>query len=71
MNLLQLEPSLPLVTPKGKGRAVVLIDYGVEENLLWVVFLNDNGECWTFQNKDVRLEPNFTIGAKRSGSPVS
>lgn len=70
MNLLQLEPSLPLITPKGKGRAVVLIDYGVEENLLWVVFLNDTGECWAFQNKDVRLEPNITIGAKRSGSPI-
>lgn len=70
MSLLQLEPSIPLLTPKGRGRAVVLIDYGVEENLLWVVFLDDNGECWTFQNRDVRAEPNLTMGAKRS-SPIS
>jgi hypothetical protein len=70
MALLQLEPSLPLVTPKGKGRAVVLIDYGIEENLLWVVFIDETGECWAFQNKDVRLESNITIGAKRDSSPL-
>lgn len=63
--LLQLEPSIPLITPKGRGRAVVLIDYGIEENLLWVVFLDDSGECWTFQNKDIRAEANITMGAKR------
>ena len=28
MTLLQLNPPLPLVTPKGKGLAYVLIDYG-------------------------------------------
>jgi hypothetical protein len=68
MNLLQLEPSLPLITPKGRGRAVVLIDYGIEENLLWVVFLDETGECWTFPNKDIRAEANITMGAKRSHS---
>lgn len=65
MNLLQLEPSIPLMTPKGRGRAIVLIDYGIEENLLWVVFLDETGECWTFQNKHIHAEPNITMGAKR------
>jgi hypothetical protein len=69
MNLLQLEPSIPLLTPRGRGRAVVLIDYGIEEHLLWVVFLDDTGECWTFPNKEVRAEPNLTMGAKRA-SPI-
>lgn len=26
--LLQLNPSIPVITPKGSGEAVVLIDYG-------------------------------------------
>ena len=68
MNLLQLEPSIPLITPKGAGRAVVLIDYGIEEHLLWVCFIDDTGECWTFQNRDIKAQPNLTMGAKRAAS---
>lgn len=29
---------------------------------MWVVFLNENGECWTFPNGDVRMVNNFTLG---------
>jgi len=45
MFLLQLDPSIPVITPKGDGYAHILIDYGAEFNLLWVVFLDDSGEC--------------------------
>lgn len=58
----QLDPPLPLVTPKGSGWAHLVIDYGQEHDLLWVVFLNDGGQCWTFRNPDVRMEPNVTMG---------
>lgn len=60
--LLQLNPALPLETPKGKGWGHFLIDYSQEHNLLWVIFLEENGECWTFPNSEVRMVPNLSLG---------
>ena len=60
--LLQLDPPIPLETPKGKGYAHVLIDYGQEFNLLWVVFIDDTQECWTFANPDIKIQSNITLG---------
>lgn len=62
MALVQLDPPLPLDTPKGKGLAHVLIDYGIEHDLCWVVFIDDTGECWTFRNKEIKAQKNFTFG---------
>lgn len=59
--LLQLNPPLPLTTPKGRGLAHMVIDYGPEHNLLWVVF-QDSGEIWTFGNPEVRADQNITMG---------
>jgi hypothetical protein len=61
-NLIQLNPPLPIVTPLGKGLAHVLIDYGIEHDLMWVCFQNDTGECWTWSNKDIRADKNITLG---------
>jgi hypothetical protein len=43
--MIQLNPTLPLETPRGKGFAHFVIDYSQEHDLLWVVFLDDSGEC--------------------------
>jgi hypothetical protein len=59
--LLQLNPPMPVVTPKGKGMAQVLVDYGPEFDLIWVVF-QDDGECWSWRNQDIRAEKNITLG---------
>jgi len=58
--MLQLSPPLPVKTPKGKAFAHVLIDLGIEHNLLWVCF-QDNGECWTWANQDIRAQENITL----------
>ena len=58
----QLNPPLPMVTPKGNGLAHFIIDYGVEHNLMFTVFLDDNGECWTFDTCNVRMAKNITLG---------
>ena len=63
--LLQLDPPMPVHTPKGDAVAHVLIDYGLEHDLMWVCFLDDSGECWTFGNREVRALPNATYGAPR------
>lgn len=59
--LTQIEP-LPVTTPRGPGYAHFVIDYGMEHNLQWVVFLNSDGQCWTFCNPEIRLSPNHTLG---------
>lgn len=62
MTILQLNPPLPLMTPKGEGLAHIVIDCGIEHNLQWVVFINDTGECWTYQNPEIRACKNITYG---------
>ncbi|MGG5817648.1 hypothetical protein [Falsiroseomonas sp. HW251] len=71
--ILQLDPPLPLVTPKGKGLAHFLLDYGAESHLLWVVFLDSDGSCWTVPNSEIRIEANWSIGRRPppDGHPVS
>lgn len=60
--LMQLNPPLPLETPKGKAWAVAMLDYGPQWDLQWVTFLHETGECWTFLNSDIRQGDNYTFG---------
>lgn len=60
--IVQLNPTIPLITPKGKGFAHLLIDYSQEHDLMWVVFINESGECWTFKNSEVRIVDNLSLG---------
>ena len=69
--LTQLQPTIPLLTPKGKGFAHFVIDYSQEHDLLWVVFLDETGECWTFSNADIRLQSNFTLNRKPEGGAAA
>lgn len=57
----QLNPALPLTTPKGKAWAHFVIDYGMESDLLWVCFQDETGECWTWGNRDIRIQSNATL----------
>ena len=59
-EMLQLNPPLPVVTPKGKALAHVLIDYGPEADLIWICF-QDTGEIWCWQNQEVRAGKNITF----------
>lgn len=60
--ILQLNPPIPVETPKGPGMAHLVIDYGIEHNLFWVVFLDATGECWTYANPEIRAQKNVTLG---------
>lgn len=64
--ILQLNPPIPLETPKGKGFAFFLIDYSSEHHLLWVAFICETGECWTFQNPEIKLQSNPSLGIRGS-----
>lgn len=60
----QLNPPIPLETPKGAGMAVGVIDYGPDYDLLWVVLDDATGECWTCNNAKVRGVRNITMGRR-------
>jgi hypothetical protein len=61
----QLNPPLPLETVKGPGWAHFVIDYGPEAALLWVVFMDRDGACWTIPNAEVRMCFNWTMGRRK------
>jgi hypothetical protein len=60
----QLNPPLPMRTPKGDGLAHFVIDYGPESNLLWVVFMQKDGACWAVPNPEVSLKANWSMGRR-------
>ena len=66
MSMLQLNPAIQVVTPNGKAIAHILIDYGIEADLIWVCF-QANGECWCWKNQDVRADTNLTFGRMPNG----
>ena len=61
----QLNPPLPLETPKDSGLAHFVIDYGPEAALMWVVFMDKDGACWTVPNPEIRLQFNWTMGRRK------
>lgn len=62
--IIQLNPTIPVNTSKGHAQAIMVIDYGTEHDLLWVCFLDSNGQCWTFKNQEIRGEKNYTMGRR-------
>ena len=62
MIVTQLNPPLPLQTPKGNALCHFMIDYSIEHHLYWVCFINETGECWTFANPEIRAESNISYG---------
>lgn len=68
--MLQLDPQIPMITPKGKGQCIFVIDYSEEHDLKWVVIQDDTGEIWCWPNDKVRGFKNITMG-RNSVSKIS
>lgn len=64
--LLQLDPPIPLDTPRGAALAHLVVDYGVEHNLMWTCAIDATGECWTFANPEIRFQKNISYGRLRT-----
>ncbi len=62
MELKQLNPAIPCITPKGAALAIFISFPSEEHNLLWTVCQDDTGEVWTWENPDIRLTRNITFG---------
>ena len=63
--IIQLDPTIPMDTPKGPAKAHFLIDYGQEHHLLWITFIDATGECWTWPNPKIRLQENVSMDQMR------
>jgi len=59
--MLQLNPPIPVVTPKGKALAYGWIDNGIEHDLQWICCQDSTGEWWTWRNQLVRAQINITL----------
>jgi hypothetical protein len=71
MGLLQLNPPIPLVTPKGKAHAHIFIDYGIEHYGVFVCFLDDGtGDCYLVNNKHAKIQGNWTFDRKSPKAPI-
>lgn len=57
--MMQLNPPLPLQTPRGEGWAHLATWNSLEHSIYWTVFLDD-GSIWTFRNEEVRACKNTT-----------
>jgi hypothetical protein len=60
--ILQLNPTIPIIriSDKMNGYALVIIDYSQEHHLLFVCAM-DNGEIWTLNNKEIRIQKNISL----------
>lgn len=58
--ILQLNPTILVETPLGRGQALFLIDYGMHQNTCWVVALEKDGVVKHFDCNDILISTNFT-----------
>lgn len=60
--MLQLNPTIPIIrmSDKMNGYAFMVIDYSQEHHLLFVCAM-DNGEIWTLNNKEIRIQSNISL----------
>lgn len=69
--IVRINPPLFLDTPRGHATAHFLIDYSQEHDLLWVTFVDDTGECWTFRNDQIRMRANQSLRPDKAGAPAA
>lgn len=51
-------------TPHGRGQVLFLIDYGVHENTIWVVGIEETREVKHYNSNQIKIEFNNTLSYK-------
>jgi hypothetical protein len=57
----EIEQVLWVETPHGIGQALFLMDYGVHENTIWVVALEQTREIKHYNSNQIKIAWNHTI----------
>ena len=63
MEVIQLNPELWMMTPKGEGLAFLVTDYGLDHNKIFTIMLN-HGEILDFDLRDCRRCENPSFGVQ-------
>jgi hypothetical protein len=66
--MLQLNPEMWMMTPKGEGMAFIVTDYGLDHNKVFTIMLQ-SGDILDFDMKDVRRTENPSFGVKAPEVP--
>lgn len=59
IHISQINPPIPVITPKGKGLAYFIRDYGPDAQDIWTVCISEgecNGQFWSFQNPEIGVD---------------
>jgi hypothetical protein len=62
--ILQLNPTIPLDTPKGPADAFFLYDYSEQHKTMFGCFVRATGEFWIVPRDQVKLQKNITAGVR-------
>lgn len=60
--ILQLSPPIQVHTPIGNGWALLIIDYSININTVWVVRLDADGQIKHFESNDIKVSGNPMLG---------
>ena len=66
--MLQLNPEMWVMTPKGEGLAFIVTDYGMDHNKIFTVMLQ-SGDILDFDIRDLRRTENPSFGVKAPEVP--
>ncbi|NBW17412.1 MAG: hypothetical protein EBR82_56470 [Caulobacteraceae bacterium] len=66
--MLQLNPEMWVMTPKGEGLAFLATDYGMDHNKIFTVMLQ-SGDILDFDIRDLRRTENPSFGVKAPEVP--
>jgi hypothetical protein len=58
----EFQSTLWVDTPHGEGIAILIIDYGIHQNTIWVVADKNNGRVRHYDSNDIKLSTNYTLG---------
>jgi hypothetical protein len=57
----EFQSTLWVDTPHGEGIAILIIDYGIHQNTIWVVANKNDGRVRHYDSNDIQLSTNHTL----------
>jgi hypothetical protein len=63
VTILQLDPPLLFVTDQGQAvTAILVMDYGIEYETLFLVGFQESRELWWLPHSRLRMQDNISLG---------
>lgn len=63
MFIIELTNRVEVVTPQGDGFIWLATEYGTETSKLFTV-IQDNGQIWEWQSRDIKVKDNISFNRK-------